>query len=234
MNCKRKIIPLPNRARALHRKVVPEPNASTFECELRSLATMNRRTPRRVAPRKSRSLRIFVSALMLSVFLFIQGVFAQSRNTAHTLKLDRPENMPVATIDDVAWIAGHFQGEAFGGKSEEIWSPPLGGAMMGMFKIVRNDTVVFYEFLTIAEESNSLVLKLKHFHSDLKGWEKKDEFVSFPLVKLTKDSVFFGGLTFQKIDRNTLQVYLALSQNDEIREVEFKYNRVTKKEATGT
>ncbi len=178
---------------------------------------------------KNRSTRSLSTLLLLVIFSLAQDAFAQSQNSVHTLKLDHRENMPAATINDVAWIAGHFQGEVFGGISEEVWMPPFGGTMMGMFKVVRGDTIVFYEFLTITEESNSLNLKLKHFHPDLTGWEEKDEFISFPLVKLTRDTAFFDGLTFQKLDQNTIQVYLALRRNGEIRETEFKYHRVKSK-----
>ncbi len=181
------------------------------------------------ATQKNRSTRFLSTLLLLVIFSLAQDAFAQSQNSVHTLKLDHPENMPAATVNDVAWIAGHFQGEVFGGICEEVWMPPFGGTMMGMFKVVRGDTIVFYEFLTITEESNSLNFKLKHFHPDLTGWEEKGEFISFPLVKLTRDTAFFDGLTFQKLDQNTIQVYLALRRNGEIRETEFKYHRVKSK-----
>lgn len=171
----------------------------------------------------------FSILLLFTLLVYSCDVFAQSQNTPHTLKLDQHQKMPTATIDDVAWLAGHFQGEAFGGIFEEVWAPPFAGTMMGMFKVAKDDTIVFYEFLTIIEESNSLNLKLKHFHSDLIGWEKKDKFVSFPLVKLEENAVFFDGLTFQKLDQNTIQVYLALRQNGEIHETELRYHRVKSK-----
>ncbi len=181
--------------------------------------------PKSRATQKNHSTWFLSTLLLLAALPLWQGAFAQSQNTAHTLKLDHRENMPAATINDVAWIAGHYQGEAFGGICEEVWMPPFGGSMMGMFRMVQGDTIVFYEFFTITEESNSLNLKLKHFHPDLKGWEEKDEFVSFPLVRLTKDTAFFDGLTFQKLDQNTIQVYLALRHDGEISETEFKYHR---------
>ena len=165
--------------------------------------------------------------LLLAVSCCAPRSFAQSQNTPHTLALDRPENMPDATINDMAWIAGHFQGEFMGGTFEEVWAPPFGGAMMGMFKVFRDGDVVFYELLTIVEESNSLNLKLRHFNADLTGWEEKDEFLSFPLVELTQDAAFFDGITFRKLDPNTIQVFVALEQSDgEMEELEFEYHRL--------
>ncbi len=100
--------------------------------------------------------------------------------------------------------------------------------MMGMFKLVKEDKIIFYEFFTITEESNSLILKLKHFHPGLKGWEEKDRYISFPLVKLTQDTAFFDGLTFRKLDQDSIQVFLAMQRDGEKHEIEFKYHRVKK------
>lgn len=171
---------------------------------------------------------VLISTLLLLAVLFCaHRSFAQSQNTPHTLALDRPENMPPATINDMAWLAGHFQGEALGGSFEEVWAPPFGGAMMGMFKVFVDGSVLFYELLTIIEESNSLNLKLRHFNSDLTGWEEKDEFQSFPLIELTQDAAFFDGITFLMLDENTIQVFVAIEQsNGELEELEFEYHRV--------
>jgi hypothetical protein len=97
-----------------------------------------------------------------------------------------------------------------GGVTEETWSAPAGGAMMGMFRMLKGDQVVFYEFLTLVEHEGSLLLKLKHFNADLTGWEEKADFIRFRLVKITPDSVWFDGLTFQRIDRDTLRIFLAI------------------------
>ncbi len=167
--------------------------------------------------------------LTLSVITLLgnESGYSQSMNTPNTLKLDDTDARPEAKIADVAWIAGHWQGEAFGGVSEEIWSPPLGGAMMGMYKVVKDDAVAFYELLIIIEESNSLGLRLKHFNADLTGWEDKDEFKSFPLVKVTRNEAFFDGITFKRLNEDSLQIFLAMEQDDgQAHEMEFKYNRV--------
>ena len=88
----------------------------------------------------------------------------------NTLKLSGTSR-PKATIEDIAWLAGHWKGNALGGVSEEIWSPPQAKSMMGSYRLIKNDTlVVFYEIVTITEDGQSLTLKLKHFNTDLTGW----------------------------------------------------------------
>lgn len=102
-----------------------------------------------------------------------ERAIAQTPSSANTLKLDGKESVPAASIEDVSWVAGHWTGQALGGIAEEVWSPPLGNGMMGMFKLVKGGEVAFYELLTIVEENGSLVLKLKHFDADLAGWEER-------------------------------------------------------------
>ena len=56
------------------------------------------------------------------------------------------------TTDDclsrMSWLEGHWRGDGFGGVCEEIWGPVLGETRMGMFRLVRDDKIVFYEFIT--------------------------------------------------------------------------------------
>ena len=48
------------------------------------------------------------------------AVFSQSPVTSNTLKLDQKQNMPHASVADIAWLAGSWTSEAFGGVGEEI------------------------------------------------------------------------------------------------------------------
>ena len=167
---------------------------------------------------------IFVAAVLL--FIGLNAGYSQSRYSENTLKLDEGMLHPTAKIEDAAWIAGSWSGDAFGGTFEEVWSTPSGGTMMGMFKLVKDDKIGFYEILTISEKSNSLVLKLKHFNANLTGWEEKDDYLSFPLVKISEKEVNFEGMTFRKKDLDTIEVFLAMKHDDgTISEVEFVYNR---------
>ncbi len=149
---------------------------------------------------------------------------AQESLTEHTLTLTGPQ--PPARISDAAWIHGYWLGDALGGQCEEIWSEPLGNSMMGSFKLVKNDQTSFFELLSIVEENQSLILRLKHFSPTLVGWEEKDEVLEFPLVKIEKDNLFFEGMTFQRKDRDHIAVFLANEQKDgNVGELVFHYKR---------
>lgn len=169
-------------------------------------------------------LRFYKILLLFSgIVLFPITSQAQSQKTEHTLTLDQGQTSPKANIEDVAWIAGDWYGEAFGGQIEEIWRAPAGNAMMGMFRLIQKDQVGFYEMLIIKETDTSLSYILKHFNADLTGWEEKNETVSFNLVALEENIAFFDGITFQRMD-DALTIYLA-SENKQggFDELVFKY-----------
>lgn len=164
-----------------------------------------------------------MSKSYLVILLVLLANLAQGQ---HTLSLKEEQSSPEATLDDIAWLAGHWQGEAFGGITEEIWTPPLAGSMMGAFKLVSNDEVNFYEIMTIRETGGTILLQLKHFHSDLKGWESQDETVNFPLVKVTQGKIYFDDFTIESIDENTLHIYVVIeSKTGEKSETLFPYTR---------
>jgi hypothetical protein len=137
-----------------------------------------------------------------------------------------PEKTLAPKLENIAWIAGNWKGEAFGGITEENWSKPSGGSMMATFKLIVDGKVNFYEIETISEENNSLILRLKHFNNDLKGWETKDETVDFPLLKITKNKAIFEGMTFESVDEHNMIVYVALEQKDgKVSIVPFHYSK---------
>lgn len=145
----------------------------------------------------------------------------------HTLVFVEGAERPKATIRAMAWLAGRWQGPAFGGTSEEFWSDPAGGAMMGMYRSVKDGKIVFYELLTIVEDAGSLLIRLKHFQPDLKGWEEKNEVREFPLVKLTDGEIYFDGMTFRRDGKNSVTVFLRIGSKDgSWREEAFVYRRL--------
>ena len=133
-----------------------------------------------------------------------------------------------ATLDDIAWLEGHWQGPAFDGTGEELWSPPHSGSMMGMYRYIdKNDNIAFYEFLIIKEVAGSLILKLKHFNDDLTGWEEKDKTIDFPLLKKTEKTLYFSGFTFHKINDQEMVIYLRIKGKDGKEwEERFPYKRI--------
>jgi hypothetical protein len=134
---------------------------------------------------------------------------------AATMTLAEGAASPPATIQDVAWIAGHYACEALGGTAEEIWLPPRAGAMLATFRMIRDDKPSFYEIATISEENGSLMLRILHFDAALHGWEKeKNGPQQFPLVKLEKGKAYFSGFTFEAKEGGAIDEWVAIHGKD--------------------
>ncbi|MFX0555748.1 DUF6265 family protein [Maribacter sp. CXY002] len=133
---------------------------------------------------------------------------------------------PKAKLAAIDWLTGHWKGEAFGGIAEEIWSPPLGGSMMFSFKLVINNKVNFYELGHIKEIDGTLLLQLKHFSSDLKGWEEKENTIDFKLVKIAGDIFYFDDFTIERISDKKIHMYVLIEHEDGAKEeAKFEYTR---------
>ena len=57
---------------------------------------------------------------------------------------------PAATVDDLAWLAGQWTSEAGERWTEESWTAPRGGVMLGHSRSGRGDALREYEFIRIA------------------------------------------------------------------------------------
>lgn len=169
--------------------------------------------------------QLIALSLCLSALGASEGSAAEPM-TRNTMRLGQGETSPPATIDDMAWFAGTWRGDGLGGDCEEIWSAPNHGTMMGMYRLLRDGRPSFYEFLTLIEEDNSLTLRLKHFHPDLRGWEEHDESLQMRLVAKRDGRLYFDGITFEPRVDGTVTIYLAVQPgNGPIREEVFRYER---------
>ena len=118
------------------------------------------------------------------------------------------------TIDDFAFLAGYWQGEGFGGQSEEMWMPPSNGRMFGIFKQINDGELVFTEYLEISKQEDGWALRLKHFNPDFSGWEEKTDYVNFRFDSVSDNKAVFGGLSYEVTDGNKLVVSLRMRQDD--------------------
>lgn len=163
---------------------------------------------------------------LLTCLLLSSLSLAAEKNTEHTLRLGSDDKPPAATIEDAAWLAGTWEGKAFGGSVEEVWNPPSAETMVGMFKVFDEQGVKFYELMLVQEEQGSLVMKVKHFSADFSAWEEKSEYVAFPLVKIAPGELHFAGLSFLRNGSDNVTVYLAMDTKQGTREERLDYQRV--------
>jgi hypothetical protein len=128
-----------------------------------------------------------------------------------------------ATLDDVDWLVGEWVGDGISGPAREVYSPPMGGAIAGHFIQQRDSGIWFYELVTIVQQGDTLVYRLKHFNADLTGWEDTGEVVEFPLVTVENDAVHFDGLSFTRIGSDRMRAVVRVAMDDG-RSTEFGFN----------
>ena len=177
--------------------------------------------------RGSTAKRIVRLGCAIALFSLSIEILASESMTANTLRLSPGEKPPPALIDDMAWLAGRWSGEGLGGLSEETWSAPAGGAMLGMYRLINDAHPVFCELLTLTRSEGSLVLSLRHFHPDLRGWEDGAAPVRMPLVAKQGRRFYFEGITFERSSDGEVTIYLAIEgrRDASIEEAIFKYSR---------
>ena len=173
-----------------------------------------------------RILTTLISLVLVASTSFQSPVCAQSKKTENVYRLDDPANRPEASVEQIAWLAGSWVGEGFGGSVEETWNTPTGGTMIGTFKLSHGGEPSLYEVELIAEEEGSLVWKVKHFNADFSGWEDKAEFVSFPLVKITDDAAYFDGLTLARDGEDGLKMFLTMTHEGQVGEESLTFKRL--------
>lgn len=86
----------------------------------------------------------------------------------------RPSGGPAQPdLDALAWIAGHWGGEAMGGRIEEAWFAPDGRSMSGSFRLVRDGLAIMYELLLLEQDDDGeIYYRFKHVG---RGWEPREE-----------------------------------------------------------
>jgi len=173
----------------------------------------------------SRRIRIMARLVFVLLLISLDAAALEPR-TAHTYRLEPGETPPDATLQDVAWLAGQWRGEAFGKQFEAVWNPPSAGSMVGFFKLMDTDTVEFYEFLTIFATDGRLGLRVKHFSAEFVAWEDKDEYVHFKLIGIEPGAIHFGGISFYRLDDDRMEAFIVFRRGDESREERLAYRRV--------
>ncbi|MFY7837932.1 MAG: DUF6265 family protein [Novosphingobium sp.] len=135
---------------------------------------------------------------------------------------------PPASLGDLAWLQGSWEGEGIGGAPAlEAYAPAAGGQMVGHFRQMKADgSVMFYELITIVEEGGSLAYRLKHFNPDLTGWEEKDKVPSFPLTARAGDRFDFSGLVYERTGKDSMTATVVIDGDEGKKEtLVFRFRR---------
>jgi len=96
-----------------------------------------------------------------------------------------------ASVNDLAFMSGTWVVKHEWGDMEEFWGPPMGNCMISSYRCVKDEKVVFYEFVVIEQAGNVPVMKLRHFNPGSIGWEEKNAPLEYPLIALKDNRAVF-------------------------------------------
>jgi len=130
------------------------------------------------------------------------------------------------------FLIGNWKGKIGEDIVDEVWSLAMANSIMGMFRWIKDGKVYFYEFVVIDNIDEIIKLKIKHFNSDLLGWEEKNDFVYYILREIKENELIFvsedpkeeGRLIYRKTDQNTLIAILEMAKSS--RTLKFAFNKV--------
>jgi hypothetical protein len=94
--------------------------------------------------------------------LLVRVVFGDPVEADQLAFYRHPQDIELRTpapskIADMAWLTGAWVGTTGSSSTEERWSPPLGGAMLGVSRTVKGGSMVAFEYLRIVERNGGLV-----------------------------------------------------------------------------
>ena len=152
---------------------------------------------------------------LIAQYIFICSLMAQAE--AENSKSSQTENKFESQLTKLNWLVGHWIGDGFGGISEEVWASPVDGAMMGMYRHIKDGKVNFYEFMNIIEKEGKIEMRIKHFAADFKAWEEKDDYIIFESQKQDYDYSKVQPVTKTSLKTDYSSDHVELLTKDELK-----------------
>jgi len=122
---------------------------------------------------------------------------------------------PAATINDMLWLVGDWEGKLEGGMQQHTAFPPTKGHTPGFARGWGQDgSIWFYEVNDFIEVNGSIEFRVKHFSGDLAGWEGRDEFVRHRLIQVSNRVMYFDGLTLVEEGPEHYTAYVRITDGE--------------------
>jgi hypothetical protein len=132
------------------------------------------------------------------------------------------------TLQDFAWLAGHWRIEQADRQVDEQWMAPAGGLMMGMARNVQGGKVREYEFTLLRQEPNGDIFYVAS--------PSKQSETSFKLTSLAGGAAVFENpqhdfpkkiVYARQADGSLLAAIEGPGRDGKPRRVEYPFERVT-------
>jgi hypothetical protein len=132
------------------------------------------------------------------------------------------------TLQDFAWLAGHWRIEKPDGLIDEQWMAPAGGLMMGMARTIQAGKVREHEFTLLRQEANGDIVYVAS--------PSKQTETTFKLTSLRDGEAVFENpqhdfpkrvIYTRKADDSLLAAIEGPGRDGKVRRVEYPFKRVT-------
>ena len=112
--------------------------------------------------RNAIALGLFFMAATTAFLLFQRSSSGQDKPAA-------PEKSVAikAKIADLAWMSGVWRGKDERSEYEETWSTVANGSIIGMFRSGAGDKSTFFEFETLTQEGDEVILRIRHYREKM-------------------------------------------------------------------
>lgn len=155
------------------------------------------------------------------MFLLLFVIAAQGQEVLKSEAGDAPGK---GSLSELSWLTGYWKGTGLGGECDELWMPAADNSMTGIFRLIKDGTLNFSEYMILEESDSTVTLKLKHFGRDLSAWEEKEKWVTFNLIKIENMTAYFNGITYQR-NGDELLIKLNLKSKDKEWTEEFRFTK---------
>jgi hypothetical protein len=134
----------------------------------------------------------------------------------------------------ISWLEGKWV-KAYGDKlREEHWSF-MGGSFLGMCREISNSDSSVIQIMTIEQEGDETVMKIRHFSKGLKvAFEEKDKTAIFKLKEYDKKNALFVGIgenegesfAYKLLAKELLEITVQTNQNGKSKTEIYRMKRV--------
>ena len=141
----------------------------------------------------------------------------------------------LASIVELRWLTGLWQGKHNSEHVDEIWSMPTGDTMVGAFRQFVGTELTLYEMMVIEKSGDEIVLRIKHYGPGLTAWETSDENMVFTLKETKDKELYFTMESITGSERalhyrrqaDELVVTMIVSTSKEIQKEEYTFTRLS-------
>lgn len=128
-----------------------------------------------------------------------------------------PDPAP-CSVDDIAFIAGHWRADLGGTLFEEITMPPAHGNMTGSMRMVPNaanegSAVRLWELISFDEEDGHVLMRIRHYSPGLDPWKVEAE--NGPLVVTATEVVPGESVVFSDLNDEPRVVSITYEISDD-------------------